>query len=119
MKLLDTMFSVERSETDRVQIRLHADHVIYQAHFPGNPITPGVCLIQIAGELLEQHLSCRLRLSQVVNLKFVVTVSPTVTPVVDFLFSSVVTDGTSVQAKGTIEAGHQLLAKFSLVFNQI
>ena len=34
------------------EIALNAQHFIYQAHFPGEPITPGVCILQMACELL-------------------------------------------------------------------
>ena len=33
------------------EIALNAQHFIYQAHFPGEPITPGVCILQMACEL--------------------------------------------------------------------
>ena len=45
MRLINKMFSIV-SEGETVRIQLHPEHVIYQAHFPGSPITPGVCIIQ-------------------------------------------------------------------------
>ena len=116
MRLLCEMFSVEKWEADSVQIRLHADHAIYKAHFPGNPITPGVCLIQIIGELLEQRPKSALQLSKVVNLKFTAPVSPIGNPVLDVNFSSVIVEGQEVRTKGTILSGEQVMTKFSLIF---
>ena len=57
-------------------IRLQADHTIYKAHFPGEPITPGVCVIQMAKELLEDYLQRRLTIKAVKNVKFLAVVSP-------------------------------------------
>ena len=119
MKLRDEMFSVERWEADNVRVRLHADHVIYKAHFPGNPITPGVCLIQMIGELLEQRQAASVQLSKVVNLKFISPISPLDSPVLDVLFSPIVEDGQEVKSKGTIMSGGQVMTKFSLIFNKL
>ena len=51
MKLIGDFFhivSTKHSEAELVwQVQLNADHYIYRAHFPGNPITPGVCLVQM------------------------------------------------------------------------
>ena len=56
MKLIDSLYKVisdTRSETGHVfSIELDPEHFIYKAHFPGEPITPGVCIMQIAKELL-------------------------------------------------------------------
>ena len=35
-------------------VRLLPDSPVYQGHFPGYPITPGVCLVEIAVELMGE-----------------------------------------------------------------
>ena len=35
-------------------VRLLPESAVYVGHFPGYPITPGVCLVQIALELIEE-----------------------------------------------------------------
>jgi 3-hydroxyacyl-[acyl-carrier-protein] dehydratase len=57
-------------------IALDATHAIYQAHFPGEPITPGVCLVQMTQELVEDHLHQPCRLCGIRNVKFLSVVSP-------------------------------------------
>jgi 3-hydroxyacyl-[acyl-carrier-protein] dehydratase len=55
MRLINDFYSVK--ETQNVDgmmnftVRLNANHFIYAAHFPENPVTPGVCITQIAKEL--------------------------------------------------------------------
>lgn len=60
MKLLDNLYHIideNNCDVDHTYtIKLNAEHFIYAAHFPGEPITPGVCIMQIAQELLERHL---------------------------------------------------------------
>ncbi len=62
-------------------ISLNADHVIYKAHFPGEPITPGVCMLQIAVELLSDAAGVSLELSSVKNVKYLNVLHPDGTPV--------------------------------------
>ncbi len=35
------------------RIKLYKEHEIFKGHFPGNPVMPGVCMIQIIKELTE------------------------------------------------------------------
>ena len=111
------MFTVTGSEAGRVWIKLNAGHPIYQAHFPGNPITPGVCIIQMVGELAGARIGRRLQLSKIVNLKFVAPVSPTEHPDVEVNFSLIdeQEDG-NVKVKGELTADANMMTKFSLVF---
>ena len=36
-------------------VRLLSDSIIYKAHFPGEPVTPGVCIMQMAKEYSLTH----------------------------------------------------------------
>ena len=69
--------SVSREEED-VTFRLHlnAEHVIYRAHFPGEPITPGVCLLQMGVELLSDVVGSGLEMDTVKNVKFLSVLRP-------------------------------------------
>lgn len=118
MKLLDALFTIVETDGQRTRIRLNPEHVIYQAHFPGNPITPGVCLIQIVSELTALQVHQHLSLQTVVNLKFAAPVSPIDTPLIDVVLSSVQEDGETVKVKGSIlEADTAaVMTKFSFQF---
>ena len=52
-------------------IRLLPESPVYRGHFPGYPITPGVCLVQIALELIGD-----VRLVGAKNIKFTSPVFP-------------------------------------------
>ena len=117
MKLQNEMFTIMNQTADQTDIRLNGSHVIYQAHFPGNPITPGVCIVQMIGELLSDRCGRRLSLSKIVNLKFVAPISPVDTPDIEISFTLVDDTATACKGKGTITSGEQLLTQFSLVFN--
>lgn len=57
-------------------IRLNPDHVIFAGHFPGQPVVPGVCMLQIVKELLEGVVQQRLCLLRASNSKFLTVLTP-------------------------------------------
>ena len=117
MKLTNNMFTIARLDEVRhaADIRLNADHLIYRAHFPGQPITPGVCIIKIILELAERFLTTPLRLQQVKNLKFIQPLSPVRHPEATILFDHLdLTDGT-VKLRGSVIHGEIVFTKFSLI----
>ena len=116
MRLLDEMFLVESEAGRQTVLRLNRTHPIYAAHFPDNPITPGVCLVQMLGELLQRQTGRELELSKIVNLKFVRPLTPQETPLLTVDFETVTIAGT-VRAKGTIAADGQVATKFSLILS--
>ena len=76
MELLNNLYSIQEQTDTGFKIRLNPDCIIYKAHFPGNPITPGVCLIEMVRTLAEQAVGNRLSLNFVKNVKFLSVVSP-------------------------------------------
>lgn len=122
MRLLDEMFRIVSMDSRKVVLQMNADHPIYAIHFPGTPITPGVCIVQMLGELLERQTGYKLELSKIVNLKFVHTLSPTEeggspSPAMTVNFTSVTNADTCIHAKGDIKADGQVATKFSLIFS--
>jgi len=66
---------VENNEAEYT-IRFDTSHPVFAGHFPGHPIVPGACLVQIAEELLSAHLGQNIRFTAVRNLKFRQPVTP-------------------------------------------
>ena len=56
----------------KVQIELNPNHQVFEGHFPNNPITPGVCMMQIIKEITEGFVSKDLFLSKRLSV-FVLT----------------------------------------------
>jgi 3-hydroxyacyl-[acyl-carrier-protein] dehydratase len=80
MKLLGDFCTLKQTfdegTTFESVLSLHPDHPIYRAHFPGNPITPGVCIIQLCKELVEQHEKTSLVLTKITHVKFLSVINP-------------------------------------------
>jgi len=60
----------------KTNIKLNPAHPIFEGHFPGQPILPGVCIIQIVKEILEAHMQKPTRLITGNEVKFLAMIIP-------------------------------------------
>lgn len=63
-----------------VHLKLNAEHPVFKGHFPGNPVTPGVCMMQIIKELTEEITGTELFLTNAGNVKFMALINPEINP---------------------------------------
>jgi len=57
-------------------ISVNEEHAVFKGHFPGNPIMPGVCMMQIIKELTEQISGSSLFMQSLSNVKFMALINP-------------------------------------------
>lgn len=123
MRLTEGFFIIELTHdiegAYEVVLRTNPAHPIYQAHFPGSPITPGVCLIQAAGELLENKLGRKLYLQSIKNVKFLLVLVPEEGKKIKYVFSNIVEDENGVKTQVLINDDTTVYAKISLVFSNV
>ena len=88
MRLINDFFEVvstkQCEDSYQCQVKFNSEHRIYKAHFPGNPVTPGVCLMQMVEEMLEEKYGKQLQLSVVKTIRFKKIIGPNDTPVYTF-----------------------------------
>lgn len=111
----DILYSTKNDDTIRCRVRLNAEHPIYKVHFPDNPITPGVCLIQMVTELLERHIGRSLAFHTAVNIKFRQPIYPKHEPT--FVFTNMVVNDGQFSVRVSIEDGETQFAKMSLIYH--
>lgn len=108
-------------------IELNPSCVIYQAHFPKEPITPGVCIVQIGKELIEELLtekmsvSCKLEIVKVKNVKFLSVISPRDTLHIMYQMKKVELsdDNKMVETQWVVLSDEKVMAKTSLVMKVV
>lgn len=124
MLLKNSLYTIEKQERQTSSetvvggsflLRLNPDHVIYQAHFPGEPITPGVCIVQIGKELMEELVGKSLEVARVKNVKFLSVISPKDTTLITYTFRKLEwgADGKEVKAQIVVTSGDEAKAKIS------
>lgn len=118
MRLLNDFFFIEDStyteDSGVYYISLEASHIIFSAHFPGNPITPGVCMVQMATECLEKQLGRRLYLREVKNIKFLSVLSPEEKTKLKLILSNIKEETEGCKVQVTISSEETLYAKIAL-----
>ena len=111
MKLINDFFQIISTETVdggfKCRTRLNANHDYYRVHFPGNPVTPGVCLLQMATEILSQEYGKKLVFCKGSNIKFE---EP------EFLFTKTRMEDGLLCTNVSIERGETQFVKMSLQY---
>ena len=57
-------------------IALNEGHPIFKGHFPGQPVLPGVCMMQMIKEITEVYIDKKIRLLKARELKFLSFIDP-------------------------------------------
>ena len=116
MKLINDFFhivTIESCDAEyKCKVKLNAEHDLYRVHFPGNPVTPGVCLVQMATEILEERYGKKLLLLSAGSIKFKKMVTPHDEPT--FLFTKTVLEDNLLRVNVCMEDGETQFAKMSL-----
>jgi 3-hydroxyacyl-[acyl-carrier-protein] dehydratase len=72
-----TIVHTNRSDSGTVfYIKLNPAHIIYESHFPGQPVLPGVCTLQIIKECAQQLIDKKLQYAQILSCKYLRFVDP-------------------------------------------
>jgi len=74
------LFSAGAEKGCTYRIALNGLHPIFQAHFAGNPMMPGVCIVQVIKELASEYFGRTFFVYAVKNMKFLLAVNPMETP---------------------------------------
>lgn len=121
MRLTDSFLIVESTQNTEcgfeAVLRTNPEHPIYKAHFPGSPITPGVCVIQAAGELLANKLGRKLYLQSIKNVKFLMVIIPEEGKKIKYNFSNIVEDENGIKTQVVVSDESTIYAKISLIFS--
>lgn len=65
------------------KVTFNTQHDIFKGHFPGQPVVPGVCMMEMVKELLEQQTDKNLWMRNAGIVKFLQLITPDVQPVVN------------------------------------
>ncbi len=78
---LYTIHDVQQGTNEVIcRIVFDANHAIFGGHFPGQPVVPGVCTMEIVKELLQEQLGQPLILRSTGNVKFLQLITPDLQP---------------------------------------
>ncbi len=93
-------------------IELNPAHPVFSGHFPGNPVLPGICTLQIAKELLSRALGGNYRISKASTIKYLGFVNPVLTPEMTFQHTLKHVENGAVQSSVTVTASGNTVCTF-------
>ena len=77
----DSLFTYQLSKQEdgllEAHVNINAGHEIFTGHFPGYPIMPGVCMVQIIEQIFGDFHKKKFLLSHAKSIKFLSLFNPT------------------------------------------
>ena len=96
-------------------LHLNPECIIYKAHFPEQPITPGVCITQIAVELAENVVGHSLQMIGIKNVKFLSIMTPDPQTEVIYNITIKSSDDKETRIQAVAQSDDVVYAKMSLI----
>lgn len=103
----------------KVMILINEEHDVFKGHFPGNPIMPGVCMMQIIKELTEQITDSSLFMQSLSNVKFMALINPFQTPELLLELDVTTTEDNLVKVKNVSYFDETIALKLSCVYRKV
>lgn len=100
-------------------ILVNDKHDVFKGHFPGNPIMPGVCMIQIIKELSESITKSSLFMQTLNNVKFMALINPEATPELRLELDITKTEDDLIKVKNTTYFNETVALKLSSVYKKL
>jgi len=102
-----------------ITILVNEKHEVFKGHFPGNPIMPGVCMIQIIKELTEKITNETLMIQTLANVKFMALINPENNPELRLELDITMTEDNLVKVKNTTYFNETVALKLSNVYKKL
>lgn len=120
--LIEGLYNVQNLEQNdqqvKAKVKLNAAHEVFKGHFPGSPVMPGVCMIQMIKELTEQTLAKKLFLNKASNVKFMAIINPVVNETIDLTLNITEVEGV-IKVKNITSYDDTVALKLSATFKII
>ncbi len=72
-----TISNIEKTGFDvKATLLINAAHKIFNGHFPGQPVVPGVCMMQMVKEIMETVTGKKTDLIKSQEMKFLAIIDP-------------------------------------------
>jgi 3-hydroxyacyl-[acyl-carrier-protein] dehydratase len=121
MKLLNDFFnilSVEQPDSKyMIGIELNPAHEIFRGHFPGNPVVPGVCMVQMIKEILQHIFMREYTMVEASQLKFLAVLNPVQVQTLTVALTILKGDNDGLVVAGTFQKAELIFLKFKASFS--
>jgi 3-hydroxyacyl-[acyl-carrier-protein] dehydratase len=117
------IFKIEELQDDAGQIiaslGINKDSNIFEGHFPGQPVVPGACILQLVKDVLEEALHMPILLKKAGNIKFINMITPANNPTAKLTISYKLTDDGSISVNANLLTAEVTCFKLQAVYIKI
>ncbi len=119
--LLNDFFIIQKIETSDTEIKallvINAAHKIFEGHFPGQPVVPGVCMMQMIKETLETVTCGSTDLVSAPEIKFLVIIDPSQNNIIEAELKYKPEENGYVNVTAVLSKGETIHFKFKGLFH--
>lgn len=112
-----TIHSIQKENASvKVLLELNAAHPIFAGHFPGQPVVPGACLLQMVKEIMQVILDNTLQLVNAHQLKFLSPIDPNKSTGLQAEFIHSISENKEIAVSATVSHDNIVCFKCNGVF---
>jgi 3-hydroxyacyl-[acyl-carrier-protein] dehydratase len=110
--------SLEKAGPDiKAELVINAGHKIFDGHFPGQPVVPGVCMMQMVKEIIEQVIEKKTNLVKADEMKFIAIINPQVNNIIQAALKYNIGENNNLSVSATLFKGERTHFKFKGLFS--
>jgi 3-hydroxyacyl-[acyl-carrier-protein] dehydratase len=110
---------IQEDNSCKAMLELNARHEIFGGHFPGHPVVPGACMMQMIKEMSEMVIRGKLQLIKADHLKFLAPVDPNESRVLEMLLSYNIKEDDTITVSANLLKNGRICFKFSGLFRSL
>jgi len=108
--------SAKADEKIEVKIQLNPDHEVYEGHFKGQPVVPGVIQLQIIKELIEKWIGKSLFMNNTVQVKYLIPIVPDGKLPIDFQITKLSSVNGKIRINAVVSISERVATKVKIEF---
>src|SRR5258705_13864017 len=114
-------FDIHKLKTAGFDIKadlvINAGHKIFEGHFAGHPVVPGVCMMQMVKEILEQVFKKKTNLASAADMKFLAIINPEENTNIQAVLKYKIEETSNMTVWASLFKDDRIYFKFKGVFN--
>jgi 3-hydroxyacyl-[acyl-carrier-protein] dehydratase len=95
------------------------DHPILKGHFPGQPVVPGACMLQLVKDILIEVLAADIIMEKATTIKFISMITPETSPKANIAVNYKFDDGGKINVSAVIKTEELTCFKLQAVFVKV
>jgi len=122
--VLENFYTIKKKElvkenTYSFDISINSKHSIFEGHFPGNPIMPGVCMMQITKDIVEDVTGNKLFMKKCSNVKFMAIINPEINKDLNLKIDIIHEENGDIKVKNVTKFEETVALKLTAIYKKV